>query len=81
MCNVDKNDFFRNRPIYVDGFNARNKCLTAIFFKQGYRYHKLRKAFYRRHQLFCCMTLWPPDYYVAVHLALCALCVMFKLAL
>ena len=34
---------------HVDDFNTRNKCLTA---KQGYRYHKLRKAFskcYRRH--------------------------------
>ena len=30
----------------------RNKCLTAKLLKQGYRYHKLRKAFskfYRRH--------------------------------
>ena len=33
-------------------FNTRNKCLTAILLKEGYRYHKLRKAFskfYRRH--------------------------------
>ena len=33
-------------------FNASNKRLTAKFLKQGYRYHKLRKAFsksYRRH--------------------------------
>ena len=28
---------------HVDEFNTRNKCLTA---KQGYRYHKLRKAFF-----------------------------------
>ena len=37
---------------HVDDFNARNKCLTAKLIKQGYRYHKLRKAFskfYRRH--------------------------------
>ena len=37
---------------HVDDFNARNKCLTAKLLKQGYRYHKLRKAFskfYRRH--------------------------------
>ena len=37
---------------HVDDFNARNKCLTAKHLKQGYRYHKLRKAFskfYRRH--------------------------------
>ena len=33
-------------------FNSRNKFLTAKLLKQGYRYHKLRKAFsklYRRH--------------------------------
>ena len=33
-------------------FNTRNKCLTAKLLKQGYRYHKIRKAFskfYRRH--------------------------------
>ena len=37
---------------HVEDFNARNICLTAKLFKQGYRYHKLRKAFskfYRRH--------------------------------
>ena len=37
---------------HVDDFNTRNKCLTAKLVKQGYRYHKLRKAFskfYRRH--------------------------------
>ena len=36
----------------VADFNARNKCLTATLLQQGYRYHKLRKAFskfYRRH--------------------------------
>ena len=30
---------------HVDEFNTRNKCLTAKLLKQGYRYHKLRKAF------------------------------------
>ena len=30
---------------HVEDFNARNKCLTAKLLKQGYRYHKLRKAF------------------------------------
>ena len=30
---------------HVDNFNTRNKCLTAKLLKQGYRYHKLRKAF------------------------------------
>ena len=37
---------------HVDDFNTRNKCLTVKLLKQGYRYHKLRKAFskfYRRH--------------------------------
>ena len=37
---------------HVDDFNTRNKSLTAKLLKQGYRYHKLRKAFskfYRRH--------------------------------
>ena len=37
---------------HVDDFNTRNKVLTAKFLRQGYRYHKLRKAFskfYRRH--------------------------------
>ena len=39
---------------HVVDFNARMKCLTAKLLKQGYRYHKLRKAlkfsqFYRRH--------------------------------
>ena len=37
---------------HVDDFNTRNKALTAKLLRQGYRYHKLRKAFlkfYRRH--------------------------------
>ena len=38
---------------HVDDFNTRNRCLTTKLVKQGYRYHKLRKAafskFYRRH--------------------------------
>ena len=37
---------------HVDDFNTRNKVLTAKLLKQGYRYHKFRKAFskfYRRH--------------------------------
>ena len=29
----------------VDDFNNRNLFLTAKLLKQGYRYHKLRKAF------------------------------------
>ena len=37
---------------HIDDFNTRNKCLTVTLLEQGYRYHKLRKAFstfYRRH--------------------------------
>ena len=37
---------------HVTDFNARNKILTGKLLHQGYRYHKLRKAFskfYRRH--------------------------------
>ena len=37
---------------HVDDFNTRNEVLTAKPLRQGYRYHKLRKAFskfYRRH--------------------------------
>ena len=36
----------------VDDFNNRNLSLTAKLLKQGYRYHKIRKAFskfYHRH--------------------------------
>ena len=36
----------------VDDFNNRNKLLTSKLLKQGYRYHKFRKAiskFYYRH--------------------------------
>ena len=37
---------------YVDDFNNRNLFLTAKLLKQGYRYHKIQKAFskiYHRH--------------------------------
>ena len=37
---------------HVDDFNTGNKVFTAKLLKQGYRYHKIRKAFskfYRRH--------------------------------
>ena len=36
---------------HIDDFNTRNKVLTAKLLIQGYRYHKIRKAFskfYRR---------------------------------
>ena len=37
---------------HVDDFNTRNKVLTAKLLRQGYRYHKILKAFsnfYQRH--------------------------------
>ena len=37
---------------HVDDFNSHNKVSTAKLLRQGYRYHKIRKAFskfYRRH--------------------------------
>ena len=37
---------------HVDDYNFRNKVLTAKLLRQGYRYHRLRRAFskfYRRH--------------------------------
>ena len=37
---------------HVDDFNTRDKVLTAKLLRQGYIYHKIRKAFskfYRRH--------------------------------
>ena len=37
---------------HVDDFTTRNKILTAKLLRQGYRYHKMHKAFlkfYRRH--------------------------------
>ena len=43
---------FTRASSHVTVFNNRNKFLTAKLLKQGYRYHKLRKAFskfYRRH--------------------------------
>ena len=43
---------FARMSSHVDDFNTRNKVLTAKLLRQGYRYHKIRKAFskfYRRH--------------------------------
>ena len=43
---------FARASLHVTDFNNRNKFLTAKLLRQGYRYHKLRKAFYifyRRH--------------------------------
>ena len=35
----------------VEDFNARNMCLTDKILKQGYRYHKLIKAFSKFYRL------------------------------
>ena len=43
---------FARGSSHVDDFNTRNKVLTAKRLSQGYRCHKIRKAFskfYRRH--------------------------------
>ena len=43
---------FARESSHVDDFHTRNKVLTAKLLRQGYRYHKIRKAFsksYRRH--------------------------------
>ena len=37
---------------HVDDFNTRNKVLTGKPLKQGYRYHKLRKAFSKVYRQF-----------------------------
>ena len=44
---------FARASSHVNDFNNHNKFLTAKLLQQGYRYHKLRKAFskfYRMHQ-------------------------------
>ena len=49
---ISKLILFARVSSHVDDFNTRNKVLTAKLLRQGYRYHKLRKAFskfYRRH--------------------------------
>ena len=49
---ISKLILFARASSHVTDFNNRTKFLTARLLKQGYRYHKLRKAFskfYRRH--------------------------------
>ena len=41
---------FARASSHVTDFNNRNKFLTAKLLKQGYRYHKLRKAFSKFHR-------------------------------
>ena len=38
---------FARASSYVADFNTRNKLLTQKLLKQGYRYHKLRKTFFK----------------------------------
>ena len=52
MVYISKLIRFARVSSHVTDFNNRNKFLNAKLLKQGYRYHKLRKAFskfYRRH--------------------------------
>ena len=46
----------------VDDFNNRNLFLSAKLFKQGYRYHKIRKAFskfcHRHSELIVKYNIW-----------------------
>ena len=37
---------------HVDDFNTRTKVLTAKLLRQGYRYHKIRKAFSKFYRLY-----------------------------
>ena len=41
---------FAQMSSHVDDFNTRNKVLTAKLLRQGYRYHKIRKAFSKFHR-------------------------------
>ena len=41
---------FARASSHVTGFNNRNKFLTAKLLQQGYRYHKLHKAFFKFHR-------------------------------
>ena len=68
---------FARASSYVADFNTRNKLLTQKLFKQGYRYHKLRKTFSkfsrRYYELISKFQvglksllrqgLWEPDFY------------------
>ena len=42
---ISQLNHFARVASHVDDFNTRNKVLTAKLLRQGYRYHKLRKAF------------------------------------
>ena len=38
---------FTRASSYITDFNTRNKLLTQKLLKQGYRYHKLHKTFFK----------------------------------
>ena len=42
---ISQHIHFDRMSCHVDDFNTRNKVLTAKLLRQGYRYHKLSKAF------------------------------------
>ena len=42
---------FARASLHVTDFNNRNKFLTAKLLKQGYRYHKLCKAFSKLYRI------------------------------
>ena len=42
---ISQHIHFDRMSSHVDDFNTRNKVLTAKLLRQGYRYHKLSKAF------------------------------------
>ena len=57
---------FARTSSHVTNLNNRNKFLTAKLLKQGYRYHKLRKAFskfYRRHFELMQQGICNPEFY------------------
>ena len=43
---------------HVDDFNTRNKVLTAKLLRQGYGYHKIRKAFSKFYCEFSTISRW-----------------------
>ena len=61
---------FARASSYVADFNTCNKLLTQKLPKQGYRYHKLRKTFYRRYYDLLSELVW---YLIVSIPALCTL--------
>ena len=71
---------FARASSHVANFNTRNKLLTQKLLKQGYRYHKVHKTFYKfYHQFYelisiyhvglkslLCQGLLEPDFYGAL---------------